>query len=74
MKGNLLWTDAERKAFTGYGANLRLFARIWIAESGRWRVSTNDFVNYIAEEFDTHAEAKNFIEALWALEDCNEDD
>lgn len=74
MKEPLQWIDADRKAFTGYGANLRFFARIWLTDELMWRVSTNDFVHYCTSEFDTHAEAKNFVEALWALEDCNEDD
>lgn len=75
MRRKLVWQFSKRQAYISYGHGdpHDLYATVVILPTGVWTYTLTRFVDEY-HEFDTHAECVNFIEALWALEDCNEDD
>lgn len=74
MRRKLVWKEAQRQAHISYGFGdpHELYATVvFLPTKHRWTYTLTRFVDEY-HEFDTHAECVNFIEALWALEYCDE--
>lgn len=72
----LVWRNAKRNAYISFGFDdpHDLYATVvFLPTKHSWTFTLTRFIDEY-HEFDTHAEAVNFIEALWALEDCDESD